>query len=64
MLGEIEWLYSRIVGRCLAMAMSETGLGRVKTPSPGKSVRSHDRSVSGHDRSHQRLGPDDVYDPC
>ncbi len=25
MLGEIEWLYSRIVGRCLAMAMSETG---------------------------------------
>jgi len=24
MLGEIEWLYSRIVGRCLAMAMSET----------------------------------------
>jgi len=21
-------------------------------------------SVSGRDRSHQRLGPDDVYDPC
>jgi hypothetical protein len=28
MLGEIEWLYSRIVGRCLAMAMSETGHSR------------------------------------
>jgi hypothetical protein len=28
MLGEIEWLYSRIVGRCLAMAMSETGRSR------------------------------------
>ena len=35
-----------------------------KNTLPGKSVRSQTGSVSGHDRSHQRLDPDDVHDPC
>src|SRR5664280_1710386 len=44
--------------------MSGVGLGRVKTPFPEESVRSQDRLVSDRDGSHQRLGPDDVHDPC
>ena len=46
------------------VGMSQMGLGRVKTPYPGKSVRRQDTgSVSGRDRGHQRLGSDDVHNP-
>src|SRR5439155_26545650 len=44
--------------------LSVVSLGRVKTSFPRKLVRSQDGTVSGHDRSHQWLGPDDVHDPC
>src|SRR5258708_2074455 len=45
--------------------MSALGLGRVKTPFQGRRCEKPEPgSVSGHDRSHQRLGPDDVNDPC
>jgi hypothetical protein len=41
------------------------GLGRVKTVSQGRRTwEPGPRCVSGHDRSHQRLGTDDVHDPC
>ena len=43
---------------------SALGLGRVKTPFQGSRLEARAGSVSGHDRSHQRLGPDDVNDPC
>jgi hypothetical protein len=43
--------------------MSLMGLGRVKTPFQRSRWEARTGSVSGHDRSHQRLGPDDVYDP-
>jgi probable addiction module antidote protein len=39
----------------LTVLESAQGLGRVKKAETG--------SVSGHDRSRQRLGPDDVHDP-
>jgi len=44
--------------------MSVKGLGRVKTPFQGSRSEARTGSVSGRDRSHQRLGPDDVHDPC
>src|ERR1700730_17824779 len=45
--------------------MSFPGLGRVKTVSQGRRTwEPGPRYVSGHDRSHQRLDPDDVHDPC
>src|SRR2546429_2492970 len=44
--------------------LSVVSLGRVKTSFPRKLVRSQDGTVSGHDRSHQWFGPDDVHDPC
>src|SRR6267143_89916 len=43
---------------------SALGLGRVKTPFQGSRWEARTGSVSGCDRSHQRLGPDDVHDPC
>ena len=42
--------------------MSGMGLGRVKTPVPRKSMRIRIGSVSCHNRSYQRLGPDNVHD--
>jgi hypothetical protein len=45
--------------------MAAPGLGRVKTVSQGRRTwEPEPRCVSGHDRSHQRLGTDDVPDPC
>ena len=35
-----------------------------KNTSPRRALRSRDGSVSGRDRGHQRLGPDDVHGPC
>jgi hypothetical protein len=44
---------------------SAPGLGRVKTVSQGRRTwEPGPRCVSGHNRSHQRLGADDVHDPC
>jgi hypothetical protein len=45
--------------------MSQKGLGRVKTALRGR-CRSGILGAggSGHDRSDQRLDPDDVHDPC
>ena len=39
------------------------GLGRVKTPFRGSRREGQDRPVSGRDRGHQRLVPNDVHDP-
>ena len=36
----------------------------MKNAFPMNSVTSQAGSASGHDRSYQRLGPDDVHDPC
>jgi hypothetical protein len=45
--------------------MAAPGLGRVKTVSQGRRTwEPGPRCVSGHDRSHQRLGTDDVHAPC
>src|SRR5258705_12154033 len=42
----------------------QNGSWPCKNPLRRKSVRSQGRLVLSHDRSHQRLGPDDVHDPC
>ena len=62
--GTILSTVSVIMGPGLAIRMSGPGLGRVKTRFPGKSVEARTGLVSGHDRGRQRLGPDDVHDPC
>ena len=43
--------------------MSALGLGRAKTVSMGVGFESKRRMASGHDRSDQRLDPDNVHDP-
>ena len=46
-------------------AMSEMGLGRVKTGGEGRQYwEQKPEWVSGRDRGDQRLDPDDVHDPC
>ncbi|MET4424246.1 hypothetical protein ABIB87_006856 [Bradyrhizobium sp. JR18.2] len=43
--------------------MTASGLGRVKTPFRESRGESRTGSTSGHDRGHQRLGPNDVHNP-
>src|SRR6516164_5407757 len=44
--------------------MSALGLGRVKTGQGRSVLRARSRGVSARDRGDQRLGSDDVQDPC
>ena len=53
------------VSVCFDFDMSAKGLGRVKTPFPWEvGEKLGTAPVSGRDRSHQRLGPNDVHDSC
>ena len=57
--------WTRPANACVNLRMSAVGLGRVKTVLKDVSPESQEPvGVSGRDRSYQRLGPDDVHDPC
>lgn len=44
--------------------MSGMGLDRAKNASQGSQREAKTGPVSGHDRRDERLGPDDIYNPC